>query len=648
MTAGTNTGDSLRCYNCSHPSQPGDRFCEQCGSALLGIPTAGQPLTAGQPGPDHRHPQVDPGPVGTVPTGPVSDGTTRYLCAAAHLDEEFCDAAIAEFLVEPVRAIPPSPGVDSAAVLREAVAAQTRRRIRDGLLLALLVVLVFVNFIGVIFWAVLVGIAVGLLALGRNRRTIAAAALPGGVPGDWRMFMGATGPLASDAAHNRRTLVWVVIVLWLVLVAPFFLLLGVLTTVLQLSGDQSIASALVPSNIGLTLLLGGLMLVVLSVDEFTVAKLMTSSFRRGRFDPDARRAPTGWESLVRSLGHNSFSAGLRRVARSDEVSQPAGQADVIVYRDYNPFIGAGVKIKHHVIALPLEPSEDECDGDPVPISVNDLHRHVADSLAALRSPSSLGPGRRLEQLRHREQVLMPADRLLINQFAQMQPSVLPDLFHPPLAHLPLGAARALAENPLEWARYYSCFRVETWDRDLTTSCYLHIGTDQRMLYLEWTYCVLLPVSERYRSVDRIRESSLTPLGRSLVELIIFPVTVGRRLRSTFRRHEPLIQRPGEVVPDRYGAAQSLRELAADTDTQTYFQEADVERYVNVIDGALVRAVGRYLEEQRYSVVEFTRMAVGNNFNIFQGDVIGNAFGRNSKVGDVRANTARSGGAKGAK
>lgn len=641
MTAGTNTGDSLSCDNCSHHSRPGDRFCEQCGSTLLGMPAPEQQA------PGHRQLQDGQEPAGAAPAGPVSDGTTRYLCAAAHLDEEFCDAAIAEFLVEPVRAIPPSPGVDSAAVLREAVAAQTRRRIRDGLLLALLVVLAFVNFTVVIFWAALVAVSVGLLTLGRNRRAIAAAALPGGSYGNWLMLTGGAGLLTTGAGRNRRTLARVIIALTLVLGIPlFFLALQLRSAFYASLGRYDAPEVGLSTGIWLTLLVGSLMLAVIIIDEFSVAKLMTSSFRRGRFDPDARRAPSEWERLVRSLGQNSFRAGLHRVARSDEVSPPAGQADVIVYRGYNPFIGAGDKVDHHVIALPLEPSEDESDDDPVPISVNDLHRHVAGSLANLRSPSSLGPGRRLEQLRHREQVLMPADRLLFNQFAQMQPPVLPDLLHPPLTHLPLGAARALAEDPLEWARYYSCFRVESWDRDLTTSCYLHIGTDQRMLYLEWTYCVLLPVSERYRSVDHVRESSWTPLGHSLVELIVFPAFVARRFRSAFRKHKPLTQHPGEVVPDRYGAAQSLRELAADTDAQTYFQETDVERYVSIIDGTLFRAVGQFLEKRGYSVVDFKKMADSVVNNFIEGDVVNSVIGNRNR--NVRINGSGSDKSKGAK
>jgi hypothetical protein len=155
------------------------------------------------------------------------------------------------------------------------------------------------------------------------------------------------------------------------------------------------------------------------------------------------------------------------------------------------------------------------------------------------------------------------------------------------------------------------------------------------------------VREQYRSIDRPAESPRTTLGRSLAELIVLPVSVLARLRSVFRRRKVLPQRVGELVPDRYGAAQSIRELAADIKTHTYFQDADTERYVNIMDRALVRAVGQFLEERGYSVVDFTRMAdpVINNYNV-QGSVINSVLGNNNR--NMRMSTAPAGGTRGAK
>jgi hypothetical protein len=54
-------------------------------------------------------------------------------------DAGFADRAIAEYLVEETRALPPDVGLDVAAVLRDAVAARARRKIGDAVLLVLLV-----------------------------------------------------------------------------------------------------------------------------------------------------------------------------------------------------------------------------------------------------------------------------------------------------------------------------------------------------------------------------------------------------------------------------------------------------------------------------------------------------------------------------
>ncbi len=57
----------------------------------------------------------------------MADDTTRYLCAASYLDPGYSRRAITEFLVEPTRPVPPSPGLDAGRVLTEAVRARARR-----------------------------------------------------------------------------------------------------------------------------------------------------------------------------------------------------------------------------------------------------------------------------------------------------------------------------------------------------------------------------------------------------------------------------------------------------------------------------------------------------------------------------------------
>ncbi|MEU6699690.1 hypothetical protein [Pseudonocardia sp. NPDC046786] len=86
------------------------------------------------------------------------------------------------------------------------------------------------------------------------------------------------------------------------------------------------------------------------------------------------------------------------------------------------------------------------------------------------------------------------------------------------------------------------------------------------------------------------------------------MTVFERLARIVHRFRALPQRPGEVVPDRYGAGTTLRELAADAYTLDYFQDTDAVRYTRIVERAVLRAVGRFLEERGYSVVDFMEAA----------------------------------------
>lgn len=79
------------------------------------------------------------------PTGPLpaaQSETTRYLCAATHLDPQFRHRVLRETINQPFRAVAPNYGMDVAPVARHAVAARRRELVRDTVLLAILVVTV--------------------------------------------------------------------------------------------------------------------------------------------------------------------------------------------------------------------------------------------------------------------------------------------------------------------------------------------------------------------------------------------------------------------------------------------------------------------------------------------------------------------------
>jgi hypothetical protein len=541
------------------------------------------------------------------------DNSTRYLCAAAQLDATFANAAIAEYLVEPVRATPPTPGVDVMAVLRECVASRARRRIRDIVLLSLLTVLAFLNLPLLIAWF---GAALTAMAASVGRRVSIVRRVVGLVFG--------------------LTILSVVGSLLFVYLAQLYLtgLVGVLGSPYGYGspyGNAYGGSGAVTAAVGTSMIIGFLLVpviyAVLLGDASTVHWLTTMRFRRGAFQPDFRLVPSSEERLARGLGLARYEQALRRVATAESRNGET-EAKVIVHRGYRPFIGGGEPVSIRTVALPLEPADK--DAPPGPIQASQLHNHVAAALNELRKPSSLAPDRRLQRMTIDELVLTPAELLV----TQVGSPLLPRLDLPPTLGLPYLTAQQLAEWPREWARYYRCYRVESWNRELATSCYFTAGVDRKMLYLEWTHCVLRPVEQRFRNIDRVVRFGRGPMARSLVEMLLLPTSVIHRFRTAVHTFRPTIQRTGEVVPDRYGAGANVRELAADDDMQAYFQDTDEIRYVKIIDHALVRGIGDFLEQRGYSVVEFQRAAATITNNI-AGDVnnidINNSDIKNSNI-----------------
>lgn len=594
------------CRTCGSPPVPGDLYCVRCGAPSGPVeyptPSASRPVPA--PAPSRPAP----------PPADERDETTRYLCAAAQLDTRFADDAIAEYLVEPVRAVPPSPGLDAAAVLREAIAARARRRTRDIVLLSLLGVLCLAKPSWVLLW-LLPALAVRAATTGSSVRTA----------------QGKAGALGTAVVLG------VVVVFGLPLVRALGFDLDPFASSSSYSSTDSVDTAV--TTLGVLIL--SVLVAVLATDEFTVHHLVHTCFRPHRFRPDATALEPGWERTARTMGqHRESSRELRRIRDADDTGtrdpyQPV-QADVVVHRGFVPFVGAGEPVHRQVIALPLDPDEESTTAGR-PIAVTHLHAAVADALASLRTRSSLGPDRRLERLTRHEQILVPAEQLVRNLDRPTVPSILPDVEAPPISRMELADARAIAEYPTEWARYYQCFRVEIWDRDLTMSCYLHAGTDQRMLFLEWTFCMLPPLRSTYRHIDRFSDPVLVPLRSTIRELAMLPASVPARVRALRRRFRPIEQRDEEIVPDRYGADRSLREIAAADGPQNYFQLVDVVRYVKILDKAVVRAVGAYLQDNGYSVVEFQRQTVAPTYDMRGSTLLGNTFGQNSPIhGNVQA------------
>jgi hypothetical protein len=144
--------------------------------------------------------------------------------------------------------------------------------------------------------------------------------------------------------------------------------------------------------------------------------------------------------------------------------------------------------------------------------------------------------------------------------------------------------------------------------------------------------VLLPIDSRYRRLDQVPASPLPAIGLALADLVGLPASLVDRVRSAVRRIElPTDEqsRPGWVSAATYGARRSIREFAA-AGTRNFFEDADIERYSEILERHAFGAVGDFLHRHGFSTRELGQraMSVINNFggNAFVGSsVTGNSF-----------------------
>jgi len=581
---------------------------------------------------DHSPANGFPQPPYTNRFGPAAvpqgrDDTTRYLCAAAHLDADYANEAIREFLVEDTRQVPPSAGLDVAAVLGEAVAARTRRKLRDIALLVLLCGFVFVGSPAVLG----VWLAVAVLAsVPLMRRALKK--------------QGISPKIAGYVAGGA-----IVIALFVVLQQFIEGLRGDLG-----NGGSSSTSGLYPDYPGFPIeapdntgfVIGGILIVsamlgVLVADRFVVWKHLTERFGRNRL---SNSVPDVSERTIFQYSPDRFLTQLKRysqprptiaAAPRDEPAQrtPGGPVSLTVYRDFVPFVGAGNLEEPWSIAVPLEPVPDV---EPATeLTTESLYAHIRTEIDALRATSSMMPGRRLGELAIGERVIVAADELIDHMADPSSTDFLRDPGVAPYTLVRRDRAQSIKTDPMEWARYFQCYQVETWDRDLVVSVFVHVAVGRDVLYVEWTPCLLRPIKKKFRAIDEMPRSSLRAFGQAMLDLARLPASVPGRLRHTFTFLRPLPQDAGAISPAMYGVSTNLRELAADSVVHNYFQLADIDRYLKTMESRLILAVARMLRAAGYSAASFEQQAatvVNNNVNI-GGSVDGNVVaGTGNKVG----------------
>ncbi|MFD3457207.1 hypothetical protein ACFWVC_34155 [Streptomyces sp. NPDC058691] len=528
------------------------------------------PLPQQAPAPAYR-----PGPGGGTGEEDWS-ASTRYMCAGARLDEGFARRVVHELRHERYRACAPSYGVDLDRVGKHAE--QTLRDLRRRDLMiggAFLVSLLLAPVATVVYW-------------------LATALLPAGTPRD---SAGRERPRDPAALTVLRTPVPEILVLLaasrLTPLVPWWL------------DDVPVATFL------LTLVLLVLCPWVLTWEQ------------RGR----------AWRAVREQLTREAFRAAADdplsdRDAAGLPQSSVGGDANLVVYSGYRPFVGAGDEVTSWSFAMRLAPEGygpgTGAEPPPVPFDTAGLVRRMADDLDALRAGAA-SPVDRVPGLEVTEKVFVHGAGLRQNTlFGEA-------VFWPGAAgHWPpegrpadqlsserTAAARGNIDGPL---RHCLCAQVRGWGTDLVLSVFIQAVVSPATLHLQANTLVLTPVKEEYRVADSVArpEDPQSPRdGRGLADALVHsrsvlqsaPAAAFSELRAPARRQRALRAQRTAMTDDRrydFGARLSLRELASSHAFRDFFQRVDVNRVGKQIELQVLDTVAEFLAEHGLDLGDLTR------------------------------------------
>jgi hypothetical protein len=561
-----------------------------------------------------------------MPVGSMPGDVTRYLCAAAYVDEEFADRVVEHVLADEVSAVAPSPGVDLVAVAHHCLAAQEIRRHRDLRLAGAFAVVALFAPLWLLFSALFLSFTA---SVGRSRASLATR---------------------GQRQPGNRALVSTVVTA--AVVVPFAFPLAAAIASLPVSGFMSwLLGAYLAGVPAVLVSVGAVVFAYVTVvrHDLGIDQLLRTTMTRAAFA--RRRLP--------ALPLKQWIVNRMAVVKE------ARDGNVTVYSGYSPFIGYSAAASNWSVAVPLLPSDERVDrvdkgprpGAPDAFTVVELVAHVREHLrtvaardgagdgiannaprppaapASSRSPRSPGSPESLGSLTIEDRVFV--DGTAIGE----DPRFMTTAGLTPVMRLPAEEVEKIMLRPTGAVRHHLAVHVPLWGDDVVPSVFLHFSTEGRTLHLHCGNHVLGPVGAVYHVVDRLRDP-LTPERQRGLLADSLPRTgpaffgaPSRALnqarfeaRRTRRMADELTAMEQDPVYD-YGARLSMREIATSPVYQNYFQVVDADRVTSAVQRHTLAAIREFLDARGYDTTDFRaqQQTILNQGVIQQGgtSIIGN-------------------------
>ena len=496
----------------------------------------------------------------------VSTDTTRYLCAAGHLDEEFQDYVMRHVIHEDRRAMGETYGVDMLAVVSWCKEGRIRINIRDSVLFAfflLICSLFLIHMFQLIgdfvqqynqynqYYGQYAGFILQLL-LSVGLGTVLAILF---------VLLTALGIEAWIRHRWPRS-------------HPGFVSLFVLFVLLGLYTNFLVAFLLILA-LWLTIFLE---LLARYYGE------PTTRLRRGEFEKNLRPV--------------TLDFGLESKLRENFTTR---QRNVVAYSGYAPFAGTGYDLGGWSFVVDTtrgaqrEPLQDEHE-KPLPFTVSELYDTVQRALEGLGLN---------DVLEIEGKLYVNGQRLLEN----------PPFFNAtalrPVTSVDQVWVGQFKEHPTEDVRYYQCIRFNFWRGEMVFTAFLRSVRRGKNLFTEVDYLLLPPLKPDYYWVDK---KEVTPTAGKVWELFkrsfdaplkMWFGVPGRLLRGPIYGYQQrrLVRVARNNPSFDYGAATSLRQVASDDEYHLFFQKLDKEMYLKIVEQQLLETIIQFLDEHHIDTTE---------------------------------------------
>ncbi|MDF3143383.1 MULTISPECIES: hypothetical protein [unclassified Streptomyces] len=337
-----------------------------------------------------------------------------------------------------------------------------------------------------------------------------------------------------------------------------------------------------PFTQGVSLFLGLLVAWVIVATELVSVHygVVARKLKRENFDPrQSPRPPTARDA-----------ARLEAIELRD-------RGNVVVSSRFEPFVGHGETYRTWSFAL--NTGRAEAGKQVIPFTIHDLNAHISARVGALELPG----------MDVADVLLVNGADLLIGIDDRTRAEVLRNLGGPPGAQVSDALLRELREDGKGRARPYLAVRVTGWSGELVITLFLRCAllSGRDIAFIEGSNCLLAPVREKYRTVDRLLDSPTFRQwcrlvgeagARTPILLVRAPFALLRDLFAPLERHraQRRQERSIRMRTFDYGSKFSLREQASDRFFHRYFQSLDRELYAKTIEHRVLDALVQFLED----------------------------------------------------